>query len=108
MGRSDKQVKVRGHRIELGEIDAALLKTVGVVQAATVLRETAGGENQLISYLVTSEEDMKEVGEMRRQLADRLPEYMMPASLEVLDELPLTTNGKLDEKRCQTLISNTQ
>ncbi|MCM2677362.1 non-ribosomal peptide synthetase [Alkalicoccobacillus plakortidis] len=96
MGRSDKQVKVRGHRIELGEIDAAILESNEVKQAATILYENVNEDKQLISYLVM--EKTGEIEQLQAHLTAILPEYMMPASYEVLEELPLTTNGKLDEK----------
>ncbi|AHH99514.1 amino acid adenylation domain-containing protein [Kutzneria albida] len=90
VGRADDQVKVRGLRIELGEIEQALLDQDGVRRAAVVVRE-----NRVLAYTVPSTVD---VLALRSALQDRLPEYMVPAAIVGLDELPLTPSGKLDRK----------
>ncbi|WP_241385590.1 non-ribosomal peptide synthetase [Rhodococcus sp. CH91] len=95
-GRVDNQVKVRGFRIELGEIDTALLRIPGVARAATVVRTDPSGAAQLVGYLVG--QDVPEPSEARRIVSEFLPAYMVPAALVVLDEMPLTSNGKLDRK----------
>ncbi|MBS9373880.1 non-ribosomal peptide synthetase [Rhodococcus sp. B50] len=95
-GRIDNQVKVRGFRIELGEVDTALLRIPGVSRAATVVRTDPSGDAQLVGYLVG--QDVPEPVEARRLAAEFLPGYMVPAALVVLDEMPLTSNGKLDRK----------
>ncbi|MEE1798373.1 amino acid adenylation domain-containing protein [Streptomyces sp. JV176] len=91
-GRADGQIKLRGHRIELGEIDAALLAGPGVRQAATVLREDRPGVRQLVSYVAASGDPASLLGEVAR----RLPPYMVPSAVVAVDRLPLTRNGKLD------------
>ncbi|BBZ13666.1 amino acid adenylation domain-containing protein [Mycobacterium branderi] len=94
VGRVDEQVKIRGYRIELGEIQAALAGLDGVEQAAVIAREDRPGDKRLIGY-VTGTADPAQI---RAQLAERLPAYMIPAAVMVLQTLPLTLNGKLDRR----------
>ncbi|BBY24058.1 hypothetical protein MSTO_42630 [Mycobacterium stomatepiae] len=92
VGRADEQVKIRGYRIELGEIQTALAGLDGVEQAAAITREDATGATRVFGY-VTGAADP---AELRNALADKLPAYMIPGAIVVLETLPLTTNGKLD------------
>ncbi|NBD27993.1 non-ribosomal peptide synthetase, partial [Paenibacillus glycinis] len=96
LGRIDYQVKVRGYRVELGEIEARLLQVESVKEAAVIAIENELGLNQLCAYLVV-EEDFK-INQFRAELAQKLPGYMIPAHFVQLVELPLTPNGKLDRK----------
>ena len=97
-GRKDHQVKIRGLRIELGEIEAALEQHCGVQQTVVVVREDEPGEKQLVGYVVEKEEGSATSSELRRYLKTRLPEYMVPAFIVMLEKLPLTPNGKIDRK----------
>ncbi|TQC40146.1 amino acid adenylation domain-containing protein, partial [Rhodococcus sp. WS4] len=93
-GRTDDQVKIRGFRVELGEIDAVLAQFPGVGTAVTVTRTSASGESVLASYVHGTDVDSATVLAFA---AKRLPRYLVPASVTVLDEVPLTRSGKLDK-----------
>ncbi len=96
LGRRDRQVKVRGFRIELEEIEDALRHDPAVGDAAVVARRDASGSNTLIGYVVPRDRQTIDVAAVKRTLAERCPPYMLPAALVVLPVLPLTPNGKLD------------
>jgi acyl carrier protein len=95
VGRTDEQVKIRGFRVELGEIETALREMAGVAQAIVIAREDEPGEKRLIGY-VTGEG--LEGEQLREALRERLPEYMTPSAIVVLETIPLNTNGKVDRK----------
>lgn len=96
LGRIDHQIKLRGFRIEPGEIETALLAHPAVQQSVVVLREDAQGESYLVAYVVLSDQQTITVSEARSLLRKTLPDYMIPAVFVFLDALPLTPNGKVD------------
>jgi len=98
LGRADDQVKVRGYRLELGEVEAVLAAHGNVKQAVVVAREDgATGEKRLAGYVVLRQ-PAATVEELRQHLREHLPQYMVPATLVRLDKLPLNANGKLDRQ----------
>ncbi|QWF84114.1 non-ribosomal peptide synthetase [Amycolatopsis sp. CA-230715] len=98
IGRADDEVKIRGFRVELGEVEAVLRGHDRVAAAAAVVREDQPGERRLVAYAVPSGEPVSE-DELRAYLADQLPDYMVPSVFVSLAELPLTPSGKLDPAR---------
>ena len=97
-GRMDAQIKLRGFRIEPGEIEATLLQHPGVAQAVVVLRHDDPSDPRLIGYWVGQPGTRVSAEALQSHLAERLPEFMLPAALLQLEALPLTENGKLDRR----------
>ncbi|MFE0461119.1 amino acid adenylation domain-containing protein [Kitasatospora sp. NPDC058965] len=96
-GRADQQVKILGHRVELGEIEAALGTHPEVRSAVVAVHRTAAGDKQLVGHVAVTAALAEPVGPaLRAYLRDRLPEYLVPTAWVRLDELPLTSNGKID------------
>ncbi|WP_448265219.1 amino acid adenylation domain-containing protein [Nostoc sp. DSM 114159] len=111
IGRIDQQVKIRGFRIELGEIETALWQHPDVQEVVVIAKEFSPGDQRLVAYVVPKPESPDtNVGNLRRFLKQKLPDYMIPSRFVQLSALPLTANGKVDRKALpapiQTLNAN--
>lgn len=98
LGRIDNQVKIRGFRIELEEIEAAIALHPQIQQTVVIVREDNPGDQRLVAYIVTRPAQTVTIEEIRRFLKPKLPEYMIPGALVVLQTFPLTPNGKIDHR----------
>jgi amino acid adenylation domain-containing protein len=101
MGRLDHQIKLRGYRIELGEIETALREHPAVRDSLVLVRESAQGNKELVAYLVTGKQESESgnlITELRAALKLKLPDYMLPAYFILLEQFPLTPNGKIDRR----------
>jgi amino acid adenylation domain-containing protein len=96
VGRADHQVKIRGFRVELGEVESAIADNPQVKQAVVVAHEGQTGDKQLAAYVVAKEAQKPNARELREQLKNKLPDYMIPGSIELRQSLPLLPNGKID------------
>jgi nonribosomal peptide synthetase DhbF len=98
LGRSDGQVKVRGFRVELGEVESVLAAQDGVAQAAVMVREDQPGDKRLAGYVVPGPGAVLDPARLREACGRMLPVYMVPSAVTVLGQLPLNANGKLDRR----------
>ena len=96
LGRKDSQVKVRGHRVEINEVEAALIAVPGVAAAVVTAKNTPEGDHRLVAYVVRRGEPLLTVSRLRVELCEKLPDYMIPTAFVFMDVLPLTPTGKLD------------
>jgi acyl carrier protein len=95
IGRRDEQVKIRGHRIETAEVEAAITRLAGIKDAVVLPLKTAGNEYELVAYFIPQEETNNT--DLRKKLSETLPAYMVPAYLIPLPAFPFNQNGKLDK-----------
>lgn len=103
IGRADYQIKLRGHRIEPGEIEAALEQCPGIREAVVVLREDRPADPRLVAYVVSRDGAEPTTTDLREFLERKVPEIMVPSSFVFLPALPLTANGKIDRKALLSL-----
>ncbi|QSQ23764.1 non-ribosomal peptide synthase/polyketide synthase [Pyxidicoccus parkwayensis] len=98
LGRQDNQVKVRGYRVELAEVEAAVLRHAPVREAVAMVREDVPGDKRLVVYAVPHPDQTLDIPALRTFLQERLPEYMVPSTFVTMEALPLTANAKVDRK----------
>ena len=96
--REDDQVKIRGYRVELGEIEAAFANHASVREAVVIVRVESREEKRLVAYVVSEGGVEVKVEELRQALRAKLPEYMVPSAIVILEELPLTPSGKINRR----------
>ena len=96
LGRKDFQVKIRGHRIEIAEIEMALASLAGIKEAVVMAREDRHGEQRLVAYLIVKDQPRLTAGSLRQALAESLPGYMIPSVFVMLESFPLAPNGKVN------------
>ena len=98
LGRKDFQIKIRGYRVDVAAVEAALLQIEGITEAVVVGWEDNAGDKRLIAYVVPEGAHMPRVSELRRVLRRDLPEYSVPSTFLILDSIPLTATGKVDRR----------
>jgi amino acid adenylation domain-containing protein len=105
LGRLDEQVKVRGHRIELGEIESVLAQHPAILRAAVIAAHDENQHQRLLAFVVADAEMPPSASALRQFLGQQLPDYMLPSAFIPLDELPLTTTGKIDRRHLSRMKS---
>jgi thioesterase domain-containing protein/acyl carrier protein len=98
LGRRDHQVKIRGIRIEPGEIETVLAQHPDVLQTVVIAREDVPGDQRLVAYVIPNHNSALAISEIRRFLLTKLPQYMIPSAFVLLDTMPLTANGKVNRR----------
>lgn len=105
VGRVDEQIKIRGFRVELGEIEQALRRQEGIQEAVVLLREDDGLQ-QLVAYIVPEAEIRLDAARIRQALSEFLPDYMLPSACVIMEAFPLTISGKIDRKALPAVDGN--
>ncbi|MBL0388693.1 amino acid adenylation domain-containing protein [Tumebacillus sp. ITR2] len=108
LGRKDAQVKVRGYRIEIGEIEDAFAKQPNVQEVAVIAKADGDGTKRLLAFYTTVSGEAMELDDIRAFLGTRLPDFMIPEGITYLDEMPLTPSGKMDRKALAALETYVQ
>jgi hypothetical protein len=98
VGRSDHQIKIRGYRVELGEIETALRRHQAVVEAVAVMREDSPGDRRIVAYISCSER-AADTDSLRDYIKKRIPDYMIPSAFVFVDSWPLNSSGKIDREK---------
>lgn len=104
LGRTDEQVKIRGHRVEPGEIENAICSDSAIKDAVVVTRETVEGDRELVAYIISGTHI--EAGILQQYLKSRLPAYMIPARFMQVEEFPVNVNGKVDKERLPQVVDS--
>lgn len=104
LGRTDNQIKLRGYRIELGEIESVLAENKKIKNSMVVARDINGGDKRLIAYIISQDGKEIHIPELKNYLKDRLPVYMIPSDFIFINEIPLTSTGKIDQRSLPELV----
>jgi amino acid adenylation domain-containing protein len=108
LGRKDFQTKIRGYRVEVAEIETALLEVPEINEAVVLARSNERQETELVAYVVAESAQAPTIGKLRASLKEKLPEYMVPTRYVLLEAMPLTANGKIDRRALSTLNQSTR
>ncbi|HEY0735023.1 MAG TPA: amino acid adenylation domain-containing protein [Herpetosiphonaceae bacterium] len=98
LGRIDRQLKVRGFRVEPGEIESVLMQHPGIHEAAVIAQSTGGNDNRLVAYVTATQTPAPTAEQLRAFMQEKLPDYMIPTLFMVLDAMPISANGKIDRR----------
>lgn len=98
LGRKDSQVKIRSFRVDIGEVETTLVDHPGIKEAAVVAKDTQSGDSRLVAYLVANVQPAPTVTNLRTFIKSKLPDYMIPSTFMILDEMPLTRTGKVNRR----------
>ncbi|MCL4640087.1 MAG: amino acid adenylation domain-containing protein [Olivibacter sp.] len=106
LGRKDNQIKIRGFRVELGEVERALTNLQSIREAVVIVQNNSGNNKYLVGFTVPEKQgETVDIAEIRQQLKQELPGYMVPAQIISIESIPITKNGKMDRKRLQDLAT---